>query len=258
MTLVSSIITDAYRESNQVSLGKVLTDNQVTEALRLYNQLLAGTYGGDEGERLQDWPLGTFDVNPNEVACVQPLNDVRRLTNPPINMRMIAVNLLPYVIWWSPRPQDGSRMGIADPFGRLSQVPLTVEGNGRTIEGAESILLDTDGTFREWIYRADMAGWVKLTGVEATDENPFPAHFDIMFTILLAMRLNPRYGRTLDDQSTVMLKQNRQQFVARYLQVRPLDINSDISWPFMSRQGFDTQRSFSSQTAFNSGNWWWD
>lgn len=255
MTLVSSIITDAYRESNQVALGQALSVNQSTEALRLYNQILAGTYGGDEGERLQDWPLGNFDRDPNGCDYILPFTD-HRLHHPHINRRMIAVNIEPHTIWWTPRPQDGARMGIADPFGRLSTVPLTVEGNGRPIEGTSSILLNVDGTFREWIYRADLAGWVKLTGVEATDENPFPPHFDIMFSILLAMRINPRYGRTLDDQSVAALKQNKQQFVARYLQSRPLEIDDSISWPFMSRQGYDTQRAFSSQHGFNRGNYW--
>jgi hypothetical protein len=37
VTLISSIITDAYRESNMLALGKDPTANQSAEALRLYN-----------------------------------------------------------------------------------------------------------------------------------------------------------------------------------------------------------------------------
>lgn len=255
MTLVSTIISDAYRESNMLALGKDPTVNQGTEALRLYNQVIGAIYGGDAGERLQDWPLGNFDRDPNGCDYLLPYTD-HRLHHPPINMRLIAVNTEAQVLWLTTRPQDGSRMGVADPFSRLATVPLTIDGNGRPIEGAASIVLNVDGTFREWFYRADLAAWVKLTDIAADDENPFPAAYDIMFTILLAMRLNPRYGRSLDEQSIAALKNNRREFIARYLQSRPLEIDDSISWPFMSRQGYDTQRAFSSQRGFNRGSYW--
>lgn len=252
MTLVSSLISDAYRESNTLALGKAPNANQTTEALRLYNALIAGIYGGDAGEILTDWPLGTFDRDPNGCDYILPYSD-RRLHHPPINQRLIAVNETAATVWLTTRPQDGARMGVADPFGRLSDVPLTIDGNGRTIEGTPSIVLNTDGIFREWFYRADLAQWVRLTDLEADDENPFPKAFDNMWLIMLAMRLNPRYGRTLDEQSVAALKRNQQLFVARYLQSRPLEIDDSISWPFMSRQGYDTQRSFSSTQGFYRG-----
>lgn len=252
MTLVSSIITDAYRESNMLALGKAPTVNQVTEALRLYNALIASIYGGDAGERLTDWPLGNFERDPNGCDYLLPYTDYR-LHHPPINQRLIAVNTEAATIWLTTRPQDGSRMGVADPFGRLSEVPLTIEGNGRLIETAPSIVLNTDGTFVEWFYRADLGAWVKLADLADDDDNPFPAAFDNMFMIMLAMRLNPRYGRSLDDQSIATLKSNRREFIARYLQSRPLEIDDSISWPFMSTQGYDTQRAFTSQTGFNRG-----
>lgn len=255
MTLISSLISDAFRESNILALGKDPTANQSTEALRLYNATLTAIYGGDAGERLTDWPLGTFDRDPNGCDYLLPYTD-QRLLHPPINQRLIAVNLAAETIWLTTRPQDGARMGVADPFSRLSTVPLTIDGNGRPIEGAASVVLNVDGTFREWFYRADLAAWVKLTDLIASDENPFPAAYDTMFIIMLAMRLNPRYGRALDELSITAFKHNRREFVARYLQSRPLEIDDSISWPFLSRQGYDTQRAFSSQRGFNSGNYW--
>lgn len=255
MTLISSIIQDAFRESNMLPLGKTPTDDQGTEALRLYNALLASLYGGDAGERLQDWPLGQYDRDPTGRDYELPYTD-HRLHHPPINMRLIAVNTAAQTIWLTAKPQDGARMGVADPYSRLSTVPLVLDGNGRPIEGAPTLTLNVDGTFREWIYRADLAAWVRISDLLMETENPFPANFDMMFIIMLAMRLNPRYGRTLDDQSVVMLKQQRREFVARYLQSRPLEIDDSISWPFMSNQGYDTQRSFNSTGGFNRGNTW--
>jgi hypothetical protein len=251
VTLVSSIILDAFRESNMLPLGKDPTSNQSAEALRLYNALLTAIFGGAAGERLEDWPLGNFDRDPN--GCQLLVDDARK--HPRINHRLIAVNTLAMTVWLTARPQDGSRMGIVDPYNRLAAVPVTLDGNGRPIEGAASIVLNVNGTNREWIYRADLGAWLKISSLIATNENPFPPAFDMMFSILLAMRLNPRYGRTLDEQSAAMLKENRREFIARYLQSQPLEIDDSISWPFMSRQGFDTQRAFSSREAFDRGDY---
>jgi hypothetical protein len=148
-------------------------------------------------------------------------------------------------------------MAIADPFGRLASVPVTLDANGRTIEGAPTILLDTDGLYAEWFYRADLGNWMRLVGVVETDEMPFPAEFDLFFIMLLAMRINPRYGRAMDAQSQVMYQSERRKFVSRYLQSMPLEILDDISWPFMSTQTYDQQREFSSNRAFRRGSYFW-
>jgi hypothetical protein len=139
------------------------------------------------------------------------------------------------------------------PFGRLAAFPVTLDANGRTIEGNPTVLLNVNGTFQEWFYRADLGQWVKLTALLATDQNPFPDDFDAFFSIGLALRLNPRFGRKMDDQTALVFKTQRRQFIARYLQSQPLEIDDSISWPFMSRQGYDQQREFSSNSAFNRG-----
>lgn len=253
MTLISSLILDAYRESNTLPLGKEPTPNQTTEALRLYNAIMTAIFGGDAGERLQDWPLGNFDRDATDDDYLQ-IPD-QRLYHPPINMRLLALQTEAITVHLTTRPQDGARMGVADPYSRLSAVPLTLDGNGRPIEGAAALVLATDGLFREWLYRADLAQWVRITDLAADDENPFPAAYDTMFILLLAMRINPRYGRALDQLSAQMLKKNRTEFVARYLQSRPLEINDSISWPFMSTQSYNTQRGFSSTRGFERGSY---
>lgn len=250
MTLISSIIADAYREGNILPLRKVPDAFQIAEALRLYNQNINSIYGGDAGEPLDDWPLGTFGVD--EPGIVDPRTP-DLIQRPAINQRLIATNLAALTVYLTPYPQDGSRMGIADPYGRLATFPVTLDANGRTIEGGSTLVLNVDGTFQEWFYRADKSEWVKLNALTEGDENPFPEAFDTFFICGLAMRLNPRYGREMDPQTAVAFKANRRQFVARYLQSRPLEIDDSLSWPFMSTQGYDTQRGFSSNRAFNRG-----
>jgi hypothetical protein len=253
VTLISSIITDAYRESNILPLVKAPSAPQITEALRLLNGLFSSIYGDEAGESLQDWPLGNFG---RESPAYNLEFTEYNINRPTINRRLIAVNEEAKTVYLTLYPQDGARMGIADPFGRLATVPVTLDANGRTIEGSPNLLLDTNGTFTEWFYRADLGDWVKLTSKVAADEMPFPADFDNFFVILLAMRINPRYGRTLDEQSLAIFRSEKRKFVARYLQSMPLEILDDISWPFMSTQSYDQQREFSSNRAFNRGSRW--
>lgn len=250
MTLISSIIQDAFRESNILPLGRVPNANQSAEALRLYQQNIQSIYGGEAGEQLNDWPLGNFGIA--EPGVVDPRTP-DMISRPSINSRLVATNIAAANVYLTPYPQDGSRMGIADPFGRLAAFPVTLDANGRTIEGAATKVLNVNGTFQEWFYRADKGEWVKLSALLATDQNPFPDTFDIFFICGLAMRLNPRYGREMDGQTAMVFKANRQQFVARYLQSQPLEVDDSLSWPFMSTQSYDQQNQFSSSRAFNRG-----
>lgn len=248
MTLISSIIADAYRESNLIALGREPTAGQVTEGLRLLNALFNAVLGDEAGEALTDWPLGNYgrEIDDNTITAQQR-------THPNINKRLLVLNEEPVTVYLTPAPQDGSRMAIADPSSLLATYPVTLDANGRRIEGAATLTLNTDGTFREWFYRADLGDWVVISSKLSTDEMPFPADFDSFFITYLALRINPRYGRMMDEQSLSIFKSERKKFVSRYLQSQPLEANEDLSWPFMSRQTYDRQRSFSSTSAFNRG-----
>ena len=129
-----------------------------------------------------------------------------QIQRPTINRRLIAVNTEALTVYLTVRPQDGARMGIADPFGRLAAFPVTLDANGRTIEGAATKLLNVNGTFQEWFYRADLGQWVKLSTLVDTDPLPFPDEFESFFILMLALRLNPRYGRSMDEQSAAIMK----------------------------------------------------
>jgi len=252
VTVISSIITDAFREGNILPLGKEPTTLQAGEALRLINQLFKAVYGDEAGEGLTDWPLGDFgQVNPFYTIP----DDQRR--RPTINKRLVAINEAAIDVYLPVYPQDGARMGIADPYGRLATVPVTLNGNGRRIEDQAYIVLNENGMSREWFYRADLGQWVRLTSKIATDEMPFPDDFDIFFTILLALRLNPRYGREMDAQSQAIFKGQKQSFVARYAQAMPLQVTDDISWPFMSTQSYNSPSVFASNDYFSSGQYPW-
>lgn len=249
--LVADICRKAYRETILLSETEFPTPTQAKEILNVYNELIASLYGTTVGERLQDWPLGSFGRD----APQQPaLPDPSILNQPWLNARLIVLNTGAYTVYLDGKPQDGARYGILDPYSRLAANPVTLDGNGRPIEASATLLLNTNGLTREWMYRADLGQWVKLSTLAATDTHPFPAVFDQMFRIMLSMRISPRFGATIDDTTQSIVQSGFRDFKARYIISQPLWLDDSISWPFMSKQGYDSQQgAFTSTQGFNSG-----
>lgn len=252
MTAIGEIIEDAFFQAGMVTETQHATPTQATKAMKSLQRLINAMTGTDAGEQQQDWPLGNYGRQSPEQICLT----TEQLTNPPINRRLLATNEEATTLYLSAWPQDGARMTLADPFGRLATVPVTLDGNGRTIEGASSVVINTNGTYRTWFYRSDLGDWKRIAPLTITDDFPFPEQFDQMFIIYLGVQLNPSYGKSLDPANAAMLKQNRQEFISRYVLSLPLDIDDSISWPFLSRQGYDAQRAFSSPDNFNRGYPW--
>lgn len=229
MTLVSDLITYAYREVNIIAIGKTPSVEQVSEGQRFFNELMKFLVGGVAGEYFEDWMLGTYGRDPDSFpeTCYYPEEVIAR---PPINARLIATQETAKTIWLPLKPSDGSRMAISDPHSRLAAFPITLNANGRVIEGADTLLLDTDGLDAAWFYRADLTDWVRVTNLALTDDAPFPEDFDAMLYIMLAMRLVPPSGRKFNEMSVAVLTEQRRQFLARYAQRAPLRINPDLRY----------------------------
>lgn len=237
MTTVRDIVRDAFRETNILPLGAEPNAAQSAEAVRLFNGLISSMYGNDVGEQLEDWPLGNFDRQSHPIVDFE--QNIWFIQNPHINRRLLATNEEARTIHFSQRPQDGSRMAFVDPYSRASLVPVTLHGNGRPIEDQEFIVMDQDGVNRTWFYRGDLGKWVRLSALSLDDNSPFPEEFDTYMALALAMRINPRYGRNMDEQSIAMFQKTHRNFVNRYLQSLPMQQNPILSWPFMSVQTTD-------------------
>ena len=222
MTLTSAIIQSAYRESNLIAIGASPNTGQSAEALARLNVLVAGVYGNEVGDPLLDWPLG------NEGELLQSGWSQGQWAYPIINTRLIANSDSAQELWLPPNPPAGARVALIDPSNRLAGAPVTVNGNGRTVEGAASVLLNTNGLSRAWFYRDDLGDWVllnELTGVDP-EEFPFPMEFDDYFITRLAMRLNPRYGRSLGQESLAEMGLVLNKLRARY--TTPTVIPADL------------------------------
>jgi hypothetical protein len=128
----------------------------------------------------------------------------------------------------TPSPEDGCRFAVIDRAGNFETYPITIHGNGRNIEEASSVSLATNNLTREWFYRADLGNWVRVTDLTVNDESPFPEEFDDLLVIMLAFRLNPRYGAETRGETAEALNRARRQFRARYRQKTEVDVEDAL------------------------------
>ena len=215
MTTVASIINSALRETNLIPLGVAPTAVQVDEGFNLLSTIVAGVLGNEGGENLSPFPIGQMGITaPKGYPWWQ--NDLPGNLFLPTNTRIMCnltadgqVNLHPY-------PHDGARMGVVDVSQNFDEFSFTINGNGRSIEGQESMVYDTAGLIKEWIYREDLGNWVVVLPLDADGDMPWPSEFDDMFIIMLAFRLNPRYGQVIHPASQQALVKAGSKFSARY------------------------------------------
>jgi hypothetical protein len=235
MTVLQSIVTQGYRELNLLAIGKSPSTFQNDEGLLLLQNIIEVTVTGDSGEVMKDWLLGNFDRQDRDRINLPAYY----FANPAINRRLVAVHDQAMTVYLPPHPSDGSLIGIVDPFMRLAALPVTLDGNGRTIENTQTVVADTNGLNRTWFYRADLGNWQRLTDLALTDEMPFPKKYDFYFSIGLAMRLSGRTGRRVSEITAAAYAKLRQQFVAQYVQSEVMSRNDDLRNEFMSEQSYD-------------------
>jgi hypothetical protein len=217
MTLASDIISAAYRESNIVPLGVSPTTVQTTEALDRLNNVLLSTLGNEVGDGLNDINIG--GDNDQSDWCSPYVPDDTRLV---FNLSAATALVL------DPSPYEGQRLSFVDAGGNLATHNVTLDGNGRNVEGGATLTLITNGDSRNWLYRADTGNWVKLVVLADSDTMPLPQEFDDYFVTMLAMRMNPRYGQNTTQETVEALKRMRSQIRSRYhnyKQIRP-DLNT--------------------------------
>lgn len=251
MTLVSSLIRDAYRESNIVALKQNPTTEESAEALGRLQVIVNSVYGFEVGEPLSDWPVGLEGVQfPTEIVWNEEM-----WRRPVINVRLIAASATAQTVYMPANPFNGSRVALIDPANRLAAAPLTINGNGRTIEGSQNFVANTNGLTKMWLYRADTGNWTPLTPMALVDQFPFPDEFDDYFVTHLAMRLNPRYGRSMAAESLEALNRGLVRLQAMFRQ--PGITPTDPALIFLAEQynGSRNMRGMSAQMIGDRGFW---
>lgn len=212
-TLLSVLVSDAYRVSNITNINSVLTDAQQAEGFRYLQRIIWSVYGFEAGELLTDFPQGQNTIiAPGGFPAPVPNNFFF-----PLNARVVCNYTAPATIALHPMPEDGSRFAILDE--NSIGLNVTIQANGRLIEGASSYSFTVPKTHREWFYDAPSGNWNVVSPLTITDVCPFPSAFDDMFIMMLAMRLNPSYTTTMAPESQLVLKDIMKKFKARYHQV---------------------------------------
>lgn len=202
MTLVSDIITAAYRESNLIPLVSTPNTNQQTEALNRLNPLLMSTIGNEVGDGFTDVNIGgDYDQSELISTCI------------PLNTRLNVILTAADTFLLHPKPQDGQRVAVIGDFDTYN---LIIDGNGRNIESAATVTLSAANTVSQWLYRADTGNWFLIEVLEAADTWPLPLEFDDFFITMLALRINPRYGQAVVPETLEYMKRMRSQLRARY------------------------------------------
>lgn len=236
MTLVSEIITDAYRQSNLLAIGTTPTAEQQTEALRYLNRIVKSVFGNEAGDPLTAFPLGGDNISrPSGYPWWgnQPDND----WFVPKNIRVMCNLTQTINLYLHPDPDNGSRFAVQDVSENFSSYNVNVHGNGRLIEGAFNTVLTADGTNKEWFYRDDIGSWVLLSPVSLSDTFPFPEEFDFFFIIQLAIAVNPAYDAELNTQTQLTYQRALKQLRARYAQHIP--VRSELGLIRMPRVAAD-------------------
>lgn len=220
MTLVSDIIQQAYRDANLIPIGTDPSTNESAEALKRLQVLILSVLGVEAGEALTTLAVGNNNVSePSDLVPAPP-------SYLPLNVRVVANLEGAEELFLNPNPQDGSRLAVIDASANFATYNLTLNGNGRKVDGATTDVLSTDSQSIQYFYRADLGDWKVITSLATSDEMPFPEEFDDLFVIMLSMRLVPRNSQPMSAESLAAMERSREQFRARYTQIinTPADI----------------------------------
>lgn len=209
-SLLSDIIRAAYRETNLIAKVSDPDENEMVEGLDRLNVILASLMGSEIGLGLNDLAIGGDLDRSSSVTEFLP-EDVRLVLNLSASQSFKL----------HPQPRDGARLTIVDGLATVGTYTVALDGNGRLVEGAANLDILTSDDLGQWMYRADLANWVRLAELGEGDDMPFPGEFDDYFVVKLAMRLNPRHGAPLAQESQAALQDAQQRLQARYRKPRP-------------------------------------
>jgi len=224
MTMTQEMVKQGLRESNLIAITADPTAAQLEEGLAKLQSIVSSVFGHEVGERLEDWPIGTTGVDEYRSNWSQA-----DWSTPPTNVRLLMNSSASETIELEPMPQNGARIQLVDIAGDLANYPIRIDGNGRLIEDAAYLDIAVPGINREWLYRGDLGKWVVITDLVLEDDFPFPTKYDDYFQTMLAGRLNPRYGRTLDQQSVQMLQRSLGHLRSDFRQTRNVRLDPALS-----------------------------
>lgn len=240
MTVAGTLVQRAFREGNLIPVGTQPTAPEAVEGLDVLNSLMLSTFGFTIGNRITDWQVParqrsptaqvtrSFPLLPGAERSVVPTYPLY----PPLNTRVIWDGSA-QTIYFDEVPQDGAAMAVAKGSGSDGAVAgtLTIDGNGRTIAGVNTVDSTTLAFPTQWFYRADAADWRVVQAVIATDDNLFPDKLDDLWVCAVAIRLAPRYGKTIGPGTSARFVEMSQIFRTTYQATAPTSSGGEDMLP---------------------------
>lgn len=247
----ANIIQRAYREGNLIPIGTDPTDAEQTETLGIYQDMVGGFIGNDLGQLLGSWELppsptsqfpSRYPLYPQRTPLV---NDQNLVNNPPANVRVITNAGIQGDLYFPPQPSDGARMALVNVGADFATYPLTIQGNGRLIEGAASLTISAALTAPIlWFYRGDTANWTRVSPIELTSESPLPDNFNEFLICALAIRRAPGYNKEPNAATVATYEKGHRLLKTTYRQYQP-GAPMPLAWRMNSWQSYGTP-----------GQWW--
>lgn len=189
--LVQQAIDRAYREAAIKRIGDTPTIDEYNEGLDRLNGFLDSLFGAEIGQLLTDVqiPLRQRTANDpnanfnqgypsNLTGLDQPIGAVEDtsvdqyvLNN---NSRVLNRITTATTAYFPQYPNDGARIAIVNTG---ASATLTLNGNGRRINGVDMQDFLTTSPNVMYFYRADLGEWKPIAELALTDELPLPNEF---------------------------------------------------------------------------------
>lgn len=203
--LAQQAVARAYREAAIKPIGTVPTVEEYTEGLERLNGFLDSLFGAEISEELSDVQVPASQratTNASDMIALPYPQNLSNFDQPlapgmgdqqtvegftiPANVRIVWRGSADTTVYLPEYPSDGARLALADSG---SSATLTLNGNGRKIEGAATKVIASPATAAEWFYRADLAEWVAIAPLELSSASPLPASFDRLLVTGTAIAL---------------------------------------------------------------------
>lgn len=190
--LVQQAIDRAYREAAIKRIGDTPTVDEYNEGLDRLNGFVDSLFGAEIGTLLTDVQIPLLQrtaTNPNAnfnqgfpsnlTGLDQPIgamedSRVEQYVLTP-NSRVLNRITAPTTAFFPQYPQDGARVAVVNTG---ASATLTLDGNGRRINGADTQAFLTTSPNVTYFYRADLGEWKPIANLALTDELPLPSEFD--------------------------------------------------------------------------------
>lgn len=228
MTAVTQLVSEAFRTSGITAIGASPTAAEQAEGVRRLAALVSSIIGNELGENIPTLNYGSFNLVTDE-AVDEDVSSLINSTYIPQNSRVIFNNSGAKTLYLDPAPADGARLQVIDNAGNFATSNVTLNGNGRKIESAASVTLNTNSLNREWFYRQDLGEWIRYTELTSSDNSPFPDKYDDYLVLLLALRINPSFGASITPEHAAFIQRAERQFRAQYSQGRQMSVDNSLA-----------------------------